>query len=145
MPPLHRRKSARMPASLFWRPFGVAAVGVHCAGSRKRCQTVDKLPGAKRLPGLRVALTRASLAQGGCWQAARTCRSDVNVEENMATGLYVLDGSVMVAYGLRHIPISCAQYKANGYKPALDKLVAKPPRAEAIPRPAHQNGRLAHS
>ena len=54
----------------------------------------------------------------------------------MATGLYVLqDGSVMVAYGLRHIPISCAQYKANGYKPALDKLVAKPPRAEAIPRP----------
>jgi hypothetical protein len=63
----------------------------------------------------------------------------------MATGLYVLDGSVMVAYGLRHIPISCAQYKANGYKPALDKLVAKLPRAEAIPRPAHQNGRLAHS
>ena len=64
----------------------------------------------------------------------------------MATGLYALqDGSVMVAYGPRHIPIPRAQYKANGYKPALDKLVVKPPRAEAILRPAHQNGRLAHS
>lgn len=41
----------------------------------------------------------------------------------MATGLYVLpDGSVMVAYGRRQIPVSCAQYKANGYKPALEKL-----------------------
>jgi hypothetical protein len=70
----------------------------------------------------------------------------VNVEENMATGLYVLqDGSVMVAYRLRQIPISRAQYKANGYKPALDKLVVKPPRAEAVLRAAHQNGRLAHS
>ena len=46
----------------------------------------------------------------------------------MATGLYVLqDGSVMVAYGPRHIPISYAQYKANGYKPVLEKLVAKSP------------------
>jgi hypothetical protein len=45
----------------------------------------------------------------------------------MATGLYVLqDGSVMVAYGRRHIPISSAQYKANGYKPALEKLVMNP-------------------
>jgi hypothetical protein len=44
-----------------------------------------------------------------------------------ATGLYVMpDGSVMVAYRLRQIPISCAQYRANGYKPALEKLpVAK--------------------
>ena len=42
-----------------------------------------------------------------------------------AMGLYVMpDGSVMVAYGLRHIPISCAQYRANGYKPALEKLPA---------------------
>lgn len=41
----------------------------------------------------------------------------------MATGLYVLpDRSVMVAYGHRQIPISCAQYKANGYKPELEKL-----------------------
>ena len=41
----------------------------------------------------------------------------------MATGLYVLpDRSVMVAYCRRQVPISCAQYKANGYKPALEKL-----------------------
>ena len=41
----------------------------------------------------------------------------------MATGLYVLpDRSVMVAYGRRQVPISCAQYKANGYKPAPEKL-----------------------
>ena len=40
------------------------------------------------------------------------------MEEDMAFGLYVMqDGSVMVAYGQRHIPISCALYKANGYKP----------------------------
>jgi hypothetical protein len=46
----------------------------------------------------------------------------------MATGLYVLpDGSVMVAYGPRHIPISSAQYKANGYKPILEKLAVKSP------------------
>ena len=44
----------------------------------------------------------------------------------MATGLYVLqDGSVMVAYGHRRIPTSCAQYKANGYKPVLETLLAK--------------------
>ena len=49
----------------------------------------------------------------------------------MATGLYVLqDGSVMVAYGRRHIAISCAEYKANGYRPPLEKLVAKSPRAD---------------
>jgi hypothetical protein len=46
----------------------------------------------------------------------------------MATGLHVLpDGSVMVAYGPRHVPISCAQYKANGYKPVLEKLAVKSP------------------
>jgi len=46
----------------------------------------------------------------------------------MATGLYLLpDGSVMVAYGPRHFPISCAQYKANGYKPVLEKLPVKSP------------------
>jgi hypothetical protein len=44
----------------------------------------------------------------------------------MATGLYVLqDGSVLVAYGRRQIPIPSAQYRANGYKPALEKLVTK--------------------
>ncbi len=44
----------------------------------------------------------------------------------MAFGLYVMqDGSVMVAYGHRRIRISRAQYKANGYKPAFEKLAAK--------------------
>ena len=48
----------------------------------------------------------------------------------MATGLYVMPGGVvMVAYGGRKIPIPCAQYKANGYKPALEKLVTKSPNA----------------
>ena len=48
----------------------------------------------------------------------------------MATGVYVLqDGSVMVAYGRRHIPISSAEYKANGYKPALQTLMANSPGA----------------
>ena len=46
----------------------------------------------------------------------------------MAFGLYLVrDGSVMVAYGQRHIPISGAQYKANGYKPPLEKLAVKSP------------------
>jgi hypothetical protein len=65
----------------------------------------------------------------------------------MATGLYMLqDGSVMVAYGPRHIPISVAQYKANGYKQTLEKLTiaksltalksrARPPVNAASPRP----------
>ena len=53
----------------------------------------------------------------------------------MATGLYVLpDRSVMVAYGPRHIPISCAQYKANGYKPALEKLMVTNSFAAQKPR-----------
>ena len=46
------------------------------------------------------------------------------------------------AYGTRHIAISCAQYKANGYKPALEKLMTKSrlvrisPRFGLKPRPA---------
>jgi hypothetical protein len=45
----------------------------------------------------------------------------------MATGLYITqNGSVMVSYGPKHIPIPCAQYKANGYKPPLEKLPAMP-------------------
>jgi hypothetical protein len=49
----------------------------------------------------------------------------------MATGLYVMqDGSVMVAYGARQVPIPCAQYKANGYKPTIEVLAAKRPSAE---------------
>ena len=62
----------------------------------------------------------------------------------MAFGLYVMqDGLVMVAYGHRHIPISSAQYKANGYKPALEKLAAKSPTARkpvVCPAPAHCRG-----
>jgi hypothetical protein len=47
-----------------------------------------------------------------------------------ATGLYLtLDGQVVVKYGLRHIPMPLAQYRANGYKPALEKLAPKPPPA----------------
>ena len=57
----------------------------------------------------------------------------------MAFGLYVTpDGLVMVSYGERRIPIPCAQYRANGYKPALEKLAVKPfvaQKPEARPRP----------
>jgi hypothetical protein len=50
------------------------------------------------------------------------------IERVMASGLYVTpDGKIMVAYGARQIPLSCAQYKANGYKPAFDKLLVKSP------------------
>jgi hypothetical protein len=53
----------------------------------------------------------------------------------MASGLYVMqDGSVMVAYGTRHISIPCAQYKANGYKPALEKLMTGSPLVRISPR-----------
>ncbi len=46
----------------------------------------------------------------------------------MATGLYLTpDGMVMVDYGARKLPISSAQYRANGYKPTFEKLMDKPP------------------
>jgi hypothetical protein len=35
------------------------------------------------------------------------------------------DGAVMVAFGARRIQIPEAQYRANGYKPALEKLGAQ--------------------
>ena len=42
----------------------------------------------------------------------------------MASGLYVTSaGDVMVDYGTRAIPISPAQYRANGYKPSVEKLM----------------------
>ena len=48
----------------------------------------------------------------------------------MATGLYVTrDGKIMVAYGARQIQLSCAQYKANGYRPSFEKLLVKSPKA----------------
>jgi hypothetical protein len=46
---------------------------------------------------------------------------------NSATGLYLTPaGQVVVEYGSRRIPMLPAQYKANGYRPALEKLAAKP-------------------
>ena len=48
----------------------------------------------------------------------------------MAKGLYLMrDGQVLVEYGRRRVPISAAQYRANGYRPPCDKL---PP--EALPK-----------
>jgi hypothetical protein len=48
-------------------------------------------------------------------------------EGNMAIGLYITqNGSVMVSYGPNRIAISSAQYKANGYMPQLEKLLATP-------------------
>ena len=43
---------------------------------------------------------------------------------SMAKGLYLTsDGQVLVEYSKRRrVPISFAQYKANGYKPPCDKL-----------------------
>ena len=70
-------------------------------------------------------------------------------ELGMATGLYVLqDGAVMVAYGTRKIRIPNAQYKANGYKPSLDKLKRIPPEADKKQTPARTaspNGCVARS
>jgi hypothetical protein len=60
----------------------------------------------------------------------------MNGEVNMATGLYVMqDGSVMVAYGTRRIAMSRAQYKANGYKPAFEKLMTELLLGRTSPRP----------
>ena len=48
----------------------------------------------------------------------------------MAKGLYLLgDGQVLVEYGNRRVPISSAQYRANGYRPSCDKLLI-----EALPK-----------
>ena len=49
----------------------------------------------------------------------------------MAKGLYLTrDGRVLVDYGSRRVPISSAQYRANGYRPSCDKLPAEaPPKA----------------
>jgi hypothetical protein len=45
----------------------------------------------------------------------------------VAKGLYLThDGQVLVEYGKRRVPISPAQYRANGYRPPCDKL---PPQA----------------
>ena len=47
----------------------------------------------------------------------------------MATGIYrTSDGRVMVDYGKRRLPISCAHYQANGYRPPYEKLPAETPK-----------------
>ena len=48
----------------------------------------------------------------------------------MAKGLYLRsDGQVLVEYDKRRrVPISSAQYKANGYMPRCDKLPLEDPR-----------------
>jgi hypothetical protein len=47
-----------------------------------------------------------------------------------AIGLYLTpDRRVVVKYGSRCIPMPLAEYRANGYKPALEKLAVKPPPA----------------
>jgi hypothetical protein len=46
----------------------------------------------------------------------------------VAKGLYLMrDGQVFIDYGKR-VPMSAAQYRANGYKPPCDKLPAESPR-----------------
>jgi hypothetical protein len=48
----------------------------------------------------------------------------------VAKGLYLTrDGQVLVEYGKRRVPISPAQYRANGYRPRCDKLSL-----EALPK-----------
>ncbi len=62
----------------------------------------------------------------------------------MAKGLYRMpDGQVMVDYGRRRAPISRAQYKANGYQPTYDKLLAQPPQEAKELRPARRAKPLA--
>ena len=42
----------------------------------------------------------------------------------MPNGLYLMpDGTVMVDYGRKKIPISLAQYRANGYRPCSTDLL----------------------
>jgi hypothetical protein len=41
----------------------------------------------------------------------------------LAKGLYLTqDGRVLVEYGKLHVPLSPAQYRANGYRPTYEKL-----------------------
>jgi hypothetical protein len=56
----------------------------------------------------------------------------------VAKGLYLtLDGQVLVDYGTRRVPISPAQYRANGYRPPCERLPA-----EAAPKARSE---LAHA
>ena len=64
---------------------------------------------------------------GGTTEKSRECFA-------MATGLYVTpDQKVVVSFGSRKLPIPISQYKANGYKPSLEKLTVRDAhRLEAI-------------
>ena len=57
----------------------------------------------------------------------------------MAKGLYLMrDGQVLVDYGTRRVPISAAQYRANGYRPPFGKLPTEAqPKARKELRHAH--------
>jgi hypothetical protein len=59
----------------------------------------------------------------------------------MPTGLYVTaDGRVVVNYGTRKLSIPISQYKANGYKPSFEKLLARATTSpRSIPRPLRQS------
>ena len=67
----------------------------------------------------------------------------------MPKGLQVMgDGRVLVDYGKRQVPISVAQYRANGYMPQYHKLpVEVPSKAttafakEQAPKVALENSR----
>jgi hypothetical protein len=54
----------------------------------------------------------------------------------VAKGLYLIgDGYVVVDYGRRRVPISPAQYRANGYMSPYDKVpVEAPPKSVKMPR-----------
>jgi hypothetical protein len=59
----------------------------------------------------------------------------------MTNGLYLMsDGMVMVDYGRKKIPISLAQYRANGYRPPFDRLV----REDKARTPAAYEARVEH-
>ena len=64
----------------------------------------------------------------------------------MAKGLYLMrDGQVLVEYGKRRVPISPAQYRANGYRPPCDRLPPEAlPKAVAEAEFAMTNLRRAH-
>jgi len=63
----------------------------------------------------------------------------------VAKGLHLMrDGQVLVDYGTRQVPISLAQYRANGYRPPCDRLPAEPP-SKARQEPGRAEARKAHS
>lgn len=156
---------ARVPALAQLFPVGSrsCALQPHCAYAPSprvqadfaprglhKCAATARLSNASR----RATVTRRRCRTNGFRRRKPSERRNTGAgdrtqreDSGMATGLYLLqDGTIMVAYGERKIPIGPAQYKANGYKPPFEKLKAKsssadkPLRAEYRPRdrrPAH--------